>query len=100
MIPRKIAGRAMKLSKEAGDFIKQGSDGPFYLHILAGMEHKVDAAQAAANMIQRRFDESVDNPRHFEKVKWFAEYWNEVVSSRGALSRLKMIHGVGLREIQ
>jgi hypothetical protein len=50
-------------------------------------------------MIQRRFNESVDNPRHFEKVKWFAECWNAVVSSRGALSRLKMIHGVGLSEI-
>jgi hypothetical protein len=102
IIPREIVGRAMNLSKErqqlAADFISQGSDGPFYLHVLAGMERKVDAAKAA-DMIQRRFNESVDNPRHFEKVKWFAEYWNAVVSGRGGLSRLKMIHGVGLSEI-
>jgi hypothetical protein len=27
--------------------------------------------------IQGRFDDSVDNPRHFEKLKWFARHWNE-----------------------
>jgi hypothetical protein len=26
---------------------------------------------------KRRFDESRYNPSHFEKVQWFAKYWNE-----------------------
>jgi hypothetical protein len=30
-------------------------------------------------MIEKRFAESVDTPKHFEKVKWFANYWNETV---------------------
>jgi hypothetical protein len=29
--------------------------------------------------IQRRFDEATDEPQHFEKVQWFARYWNLVL---------------------
>jgi len=28
-------------------------------------------------MIELRLDEAMDNPRHFEKVLWFARYWND-----------------------
>jgi hypothetical protein len=27
--------------------------------------------------IQRRLNESFDEPKHFEKVQWFARYWNK-----------------------
>jgi hypothetical protein len=29
--------------------------------------------------IQRRLSEATDNPQHYEKVRWFANYWNERV---------------------
>jgi hypothetical protein len=29
--------------------------------------------------IQERYEETMDNPRHFEKVRWFAEYWNNAI---------------------
>jgi hypothetical protein len=33
--------------------------------------------------IQANLNESIDNPRHFEKVRWFAEYWNRSVPYGG-----------------
>jgi hypothetical protein len=42
-----------------------------------------------AEQIQMRFKESVDNPRHFEKVQWFAKYWNNTVANLdGAVKRV------------
>ena len=35
---------------------------------------------AIATQIQHRFDETSDNPNHFQKVKWFAQYWNETIA--------------------
>jgi len=29
--------------------------------------------------IQQRYEESMDTPRHFEKVRWFAQYWNDAI---------------------
>jgi hypothetical protein len=29
--------------------------------------------------VQQRFEISVDNPKHFKKVRWFARYWNAIV---------------------
>src|SRR5581483_9714310 len=34
-------------------------------------------------MIQKRFRQSIDEPRHFEKVQWFAKYWNSIVPPAG-----------------
>jgi hypothetical protein len=36
------------------------------------------------DMIQLRLEEAVDDPAHYEKVFWFAEYFNEVFSGVGA----------------
>jgi hypothetical protein len=74
--------------------LKQADDGPFYVHVLRGIEAAV-AKDHVENVnrtpgdsptlklysmyrekIQQRFDESVDDPHHFEKVQWFANYWN------------------------
>jgi hypothetical protein len=33
------------------------------------------------DLIQQRLEEARDNPRHFEKVRWFANYWNETVEA-------------------
>jgi len=48
------------------------------------------------NHIQRRLDEAVDEPSHFEKVHWFAEYWNDVFHGVGDLKR---IEGPGLETL-
>jgi hypothetical protein len=71
------------------DSLKQADDGPYFLHVLNLWEvicenedkpiHRqpyIKECNHVAAQIKRRFDESVDNPRHFEKVQWFAKYWN------------------------
>jgi hypothetical protein len=45
-------------------------------------------------MLRQRLTESMDNPRHFEKVKWFASYWNESIPA-GA-KEVERITGFGL----
>jgi hypothetical protein len=59
-----------------------------------GSKHSLAWYAKMSEMIQRRFDESVDTPRHFEKVQWFANYWN--VSIREERVGLKFINGPGL----
>jgi hypothetical protein len=77
--------------------IAQGDDGPYYVHVLrkiAGTiaklqieninlppekRHSLEEFASIQAVIQRRLDESTDNPRHFEKVQWFARYWNQHV---------------------
>jgi hypothetical protein len=78
--------------------IRQSDDGPFYLHVLSDLESiigMIDRRQpdtkeptpnlsrfeAIRNRIQERFSESVDNPRHFEKVQWYARYFNEIINT-------------------
>jgi hypothetical protein len=60
--------------------VKQAHDGPLYLHTLNQMVNavfldcqqnqrsRIEVYERARHAIQRRFDEAVDNPRHFEKV--------------------------------
>jgi hypothetical protein len=31
--------------------------------------------------LRQRLRTTVDNPAHFEKVKWFVDYWNSIVSA-------------------
>lgn len=39
--------------------------------------------------IQKRFLEAVDNPKHFEKVQWFAAYWNRKIGLEHAMLLVK-----------
>jgi hypothetical protein len=84
----------------------RASDGPHYLHVLRALmvlhdESLEDESRQEflaefnemADKIQTRFDESADNPSHFEKVRWFADYWNDSIST---LPQLKRILGPGL----
>jgi hypothetical protein len=64
----------------------------------AGSEHQLARYAKMGEMIQRRFDESVDAPRHFEKVQWFANYWN--ISIREERAGLKFINGAGLFQMR
>jgi hypothetical protein len=88
------------------DSLKQADDGPYFLHVLSLWEvifrvenkplHRqpyVDECNQIGAQIKRRFDESVDNPRHFEKVQWFAKYWNRTFER---YQDIKQIEGPGL----
>lgn len=80
--------------------LRQSSDGPMYLDVLQPVvalfkkkEHpyeKLSSLEEAnhrrylsiRDRIQQRYEESMDTPRHFEKVRWFARYWNEEIPQK------------------
>lgn len=94
MMTREVATEAMTLLRgrfteeflEA--FIEQSDDGPFFLNVLIGMRPYLESNDEEvrrsyiqrynfmAQRLQENFDAAVDNPRHFEKLLWFARYWN------------------------
>jgi len=83
------------------DSLNQSDDGPYHLHILRLMilrktndTRDTLAWNRTAKQIQRRYREAVDNPRDFEKVQWFAKYWNGTVSE--AACEIDEISGPGL----
>ena len=45
-----------------------------------------------AEKVQLRLVESFDNPRHFDKVLWFARYWNKAARPLG----LQLVTGPGV----
>lgn len=100
ILPRAVAAEGMMYAEHGthwrktfeGRFI-QASDGPFFLHILRDYSiHVQELARDRAKLrkddpivtllrgmrtpIQKRLDEASDNPNHFQKVAWFASYWN------------------------
>ena len=117
MVSREVAFDAERFEREGfkDDFferIKQAEDGPLFLHVLRQMEielavasrkggkfdgtdtDELDRYKSIGRMIEGRFHYSVDNPRHFEKVQWFARYWNQCIPNK--LIGFKRIEGVGL----
>jgi hypothetical protein len=91
---------------EGRSYILSSSDGPFYLNILShmipnlarsdGTERSLylDRYRNIATKLQREYDASVDNPRHFAKHQWFAGYWNQIALEAGRDTPL--IWGPGL----
>lgn len=74
---------------EFSDSIIQADDGPRFFHILRTLTSvlnmsdvptermiQLEKANLLAARIQECFEASTDNPRHFEKVQWFAKYFN------------------------
>jgi len=113
MLTKDVVDDAL-LSDRKDDFaehIKQADDGPYFLHVLWRLRMKLEIIRdhtfeneepdlsyysAIREMIQRRFLESVDTPRHFEKAQWFARYWNDsIIRIRSSVDR---ISGPGLDE--
>src|SRR5262245_6109378 len=78
-------------------FIEQADDGPYFVHVLRRVTAEVARVQTEnlnkrpeaqqrledyermQDMIQKRLDEAVYIPKHFEKVQWFALYWRKHV---------------------
>jgi hypothetical protein len=87
--------------------LSQASDGPYFLNVLRDitfdLTNRNDKEQGIgvfsgynqmAEQVQIRMKEAVDNPRNFEKVQWFAKYWNDTVAKHGG--PIKRIAGPGL----
>jgi hypothetical protein len=80
--------------------LRQSADGPMYLDVLKPLVALLSKAESAfrtltesekidhqrylqiRDKIQTLYGEAMDNPRHFEKVRWFARYWNEVIPAK------------------
>jgi hypothetical protein len=98
-VPRIILGRDVysdvtRYGKEDNHWKKHfaselqfSDDGPVHVHVLkrlqrlnregAGMNTaEVVQAELCQSALQGLIDHSMHEPRHFEKVKWFAIYWN------------------------
>jgi hypothetical protein len=96
-------------------FLRQDEDGPFYLHVLRRMAHeireelkkdpKLDPSEneqlayyvIAGAKLRTRVWEAIDDPRIFEKVKWFACYWNGMLPA--GHSNFPPIEGPGFNAI-
>lgn len=77
--------------------LRPSADGPMYLDVLepvlalmrkdAHPYKQLDNAEAddlkrfkrIRDKIQERYEETMDAPRQFEKVRWFAQYWNDKI---------------------
>jgi hypothetical protein len=104
--------------KTASVLLRRSDDGPMFVHVLRAIEMemlavdygkgkprlrfddqkfggKLDRYVVIAERIQRRFDEATDNPNHFEKAKWFANYWNDTIQEWN-IEGFKRITGPGL----
>lgn len=102
--------------QEFTSYIEQADDGPYFAHVLRAVsatvqrvqidninrrpeEHEgLDEYQRMQDMIQKRLDEATDNPRHFEKVQWFALYWTKFVPY--GVTGFKTITGPGMNRIE
>jgi hypothetical protein len=91
-------------------YLRQSPDGPMYLHVLdpisdllrkknsmygslsADEKESVARFERIKRVLQERYANSMDTPRHFEKVRWVCGYWNDVVGDTFGLR----VHGAGL----
>jgi hypothetical protein len=121
MIKSDVRADAQRFSEEDNSWTeflprmtRQSRDGPWYLDVLHRMSLRVEAVRkigadidatkstelqpvvAMRNRIQRCLNETVDSPRHFEKVQWFAAYWNQSICP---MKGLPSIEGPGVNEI-
>jgi hypothetical protein len=119
MVTREVVEdiRAIEI-ETAAVLLRQSDDGPIFLHVLRAIEMammpvdhgkgkrrlrfddpifhgKLAPYVGIADQIQRRFDEATDNPRHFDKVKWFASYWNDTIEQWN-IEGFNRISGPGL----
>jgi hypothetical protein len=96
--------------------LEQADDGPWFLHVLRDMERSAAEFRKRTpdgdgetddllrkystirSQIERRLEESRDTPRHFEKVQWYARYWNASVHQQ--FKGFPFIDGPGLNYVR
>ena len=83
--------------------LRFSDDGPLHVHVLKRFANlnrqkpasldtdEVAQAQIAESALQSIINTSMHEPRHFEKVKWFAVYWNGTVPTGALNAQLKMV---------
>ena len=99
-IGRTPGGHSQKDLYPPMEMLRQSSDGPMYLDVLeplVSLLHKADSSVRLLSeseklvhqryirikdKIRERYEQAMDNPRHFEKVRWFARYWNEAIPKK------------------
>jgi hypothetical protein len=76
--------------------VLQSQDGPKFLNVLKEVSEAIQASKQGPSIaapdhpvlslfirmkagLERNLAESIDEPRHFEKVHWFVKYWNAVM---------------------
>lgn len=80
--------------------LRQSVDGPMYLDVLRPVVDLLWKADSSVNLltktekvehqryrqirdkIQERYGDAMDDPRRFEKVRWFARYWNDAIPGK------------------
>jgi hypothetical protein len=95
------AAKDVNWSSGFNERMKMGSDGPMFLHVLRRMQKEMNNSTLGPDndegdpfgeyhhikrKIEERLKSAMDNPRHFAKVKWFAEYWNRSLPQSNATS--------------
>jgi hypothetical protein len=72
-------------------------DGPFYLNVLSRTNHDLviskdpvtfERYREIKEKLHKRYREAIDNPAHFEKLKWFVAYWNKSLPEQYAIYRV------------
>ena len=83
--------------------LRFSDDGPVHVHVLrrfANLNRQEPATQDTDEVVQAQLSESalqalintsMHEPRHFQKVKWFAVYWNGTVPTGVPNAQLKMV---------
>lgn len=101
--PRILVSREVRedaVHYEIDKHVFQSDDGPHFLHVLRRWRNRhlhdddVKRYTQILRQVQTRFNESVDNPRHFEKVQWFARYMN---MQRPSAPDIEYLCGPGVR---
>jgi hypothetical protein len=92
------------LAQTCQTFMRQADDGPVHLHPMRRMllefnnapmkpddveDDRFGEYHRIKQMLERRLYTAMDNPRHFEKVQWFARYWNKHLPDGAASFRVK-----------
>lgn len=118
MVTREVVADIRERADESSvqRMLRRADDGPMFLHILREVElnalpfvlgsaassiddprfgGRLEAFAEIAKQIQLRFDEATDNPAHFDKVKWFADYWNDTIELWGVRG-FERIRGAGV----
>lgn len=87
-------------------FVRRSKDGLYFQHVLRFLElvkdkqgedrtRRLKWITRVRDMIQQRLDEAIDDPTHYEKVFWFADYFNAVF---GGVAGAKLVEAPGLTD--
>ena len=114
IVVREVRDDILKEAPSIMNLLRQSEDGPMFLDVLAPImelgrkarstNFKLNEEEAAMygrfqrikNRLQELYEEAMDTPRHFEKVRWFANYWNERVVPK---TEYQSVLGAGLERV-